>query len=703
MRSGHSAVVKVPALCLLGCAVIATRSFVAAGAETRVVRVSPTGPSPAAAVAQIRAAKAAGDTSGWTVRVAPGFYELREPLVLRPEDSGTPSAPVRWTAEGGEAVFAGGGAVSGWRDDGDGSWSAPLPKDAQGRPVWFQSLFINGRRAVRARHPNAGFFPVDAVRLTAVTNADGLVVRTRHAVVSNAVADVLTGLSDRERAAVELQARVKWQYGAYSVAGWDPSSRTLTVVMRGEDGGWGMPWQGRDCLFCLENVRAGFDAPGEWFYDVTAGRVRYRPLPGERLSSLRATAPTSGLASVVRLEGDPQGGRFVTDVVFEGISFSLSRTEGDVLENGFIQQYQGQAAIWSGGCVYAKGARRVSFERCRVTATENYAIRFDVGCVSNRVVGCELTDLGGGGVMIGDTKENYYQLEGRNGRVPDPCRVIPYGHPFAAAFHPCAFVTVDDCTIAHAGLVNPEACGVLIAQASDCAVTHCDIHDIFYTGVSVGWTWGYSGSFAQRNTIAFNRIFDLGKGVMSDMGGVYTLGASFGTCVSNNVIHSISSLTYGGWGLYNDEGSEGIVCENNLVYDTKDASYHLHYGRDNVVRNNILACAEKCQLAVSLAEQHRGVTFDRNIVYWEDDVPVYHKPMWMKGIVKGTAKVDWTNNVFWCASGPTVINASHPAVVADPLFVDAKARDFRLKPGSPAPRFGFRPWDISQSGRRKRK
>jgi len=663
--------------------------------------VSPDGVTPHEAVRKIRAAKAAGDASAWTVRVSPGFYSFSEPLVFRPEDSGTASAPVRWVGDG-NAVFAGGGRITGWRDDGDGSWSAPLPKDADGKPIWFQSLYANGRRAMRARHPNVGFFHVDAWRQTAVTNADGSVVHTQHAVVSNAVADVLNGLSAVERAAVEVQARVKWSYGAFSVTGWDSSSRELTACSYAECvRGWKL-WEGPENLFCLENVRGGFDAPGEWFYDVTAGRVRYRPLPGETLAQLEALAPTAQLVNVIRFEGDPEG-HTVTDISFEGVAFALSRTDGDRLPSGFVQQYQLQAASFSDGCVYVKGAERVSLERCRVTQTENYAIRFDAGCVSNRIVGCELTDLGAGGVMVGARRRNYFPSESGDRFHPHQGVPLPYGCARAKSVHPCAFITIDDCLIEHAGLVNPEGCGVLLTHVSDSFVTHCEIRDLYYTGVSVGWTWGYSPSVSQRNTVAFNRIEDIGKGVMSDMGGVYTLGTSFGTCVSNNVIRNISSFTYGGWGLYNDEGSEGIVMENNVVWNTKDASYHQHYGRDNVVRNNILACAEKCQLAVSRPEPHWSVAFANNVVYWEDGAPVYGDPMWMRGIVDSTAKVAWTNNVFWCATGVTEINAAHPAIVADPRFVDAKSRDFRLKGDSPVMRFGFKPWDISLSGRRREK
>ena len=467
------------------------------------------------------------------------------------------------------------------------------------------------------------------------------------------------------------------------------------------------PWR-TNSLYYVENVRGAFDAPGEWFYDGCRGSVLYRPLKGERPGRATAYAPVPGLQTLVVLRGDPASTNFVRHIAFERLAFlytdSPRRADqvaktfiapavlGDVNRPGPTQFEPMQAAARTEAAVMADGAHNITFRSCEVAHTGEYGIWFRAGCVSNRIEQCALTDLGAGGIRIGDP--------GGKGASAAPASAVTNTTSFSTAFN-----AVDNCIIQSGGRFHASATAVWVGHSADNRITHNEISDHFYTGVSVGWVWGYRGSVAQRNTVAFNRIHKIGQKALGDMGGVYTLGTSFGTRVCDNVIFDVDSYTYGGWGLYPDEGSEGILFENNLVYNTKDSSFHQHYGRDNIVRNNILAYSRECQVAFTRIEPHRSATLEQNIIYWESG-PTFSTRY--KGSDK--AQVDWNRNLWWrAAQQPIDFNGltvgawqasgrDKDGLVADPLFKNPGQRDFRLKRGSPAEAIGFKPFDFSQAG-----
>ena len=263
-------------------------------------------------------------------------------------------------------------------------------------------------------------------------------------------------------------------------------------------------------------------------------------------------------------------------------------------------------------------------------------------------------------------------------------------------------IVCDNNLLHGGGRIFPGAVGIWVGNSGGNRVTHNDLSDLFYSGISVGWSWGYDPTLSQNNTIDFNHIHHLGWGVLSDMGGVYTLGLAAGSTISNNVIHDVYSSSFGGWGIYNDEGSSDYVIENNLVYRTKTGSYFLHYGENNLVRNNIFALAMAEQIQGSRVEEHRGFTFENNLVYWNGG-PLF----------TGTSKFGrnlFRRNLWWDASGAPVRfgNLTHAqwqaqgqdegGLVADPLFVDPEQGDFHLRPGSPVAQVSFRPFDYTQAG-----
>jgi parallel beta-helix repeat protein len=191
--------------------------------------------------------------------------------------------------------------------------------------------------------------------------------------------------------------------------------------------------------------------------------------------------------------------------------------------------------------------------------------------------------------------------------------------------------------------------------------------------------------------------------MLSDMGAVYTLGIQRGTIVRNNVIHDVNSFTYGGWGLYPDEGSTDIIFENNIVYRTRSAGFHQHYGRENIVRNNIFAFGKEHQVMRSREEDHISFIFTNNVVYFDSGT--------LLGSYWKNDRYVMENNIYFYARGGTNMTFDGGAlerwrarghdmnsIIADPLFIAPEKGDFRLKENSPALSRGFKPPDALDAG-----
>jgi len=427
--------------------------------------------------------------------------------------------------------------------------------------------------------------------------------------------------------------------------------------------------------YFFENVFEALDEPGEWYLDQVTGKLTYVPQTGEDIASTVLYAgKLERMLSVDVIYG----------IAFEGITFRDSEWNivPQALENS-------QAAYGVVPCILVQNAENIAFTACRLENIGASGIKIGENCQDCSVIGCLFFKIGANAVFI----------EGQN-LQPDDARVTRN-------------IKVSDNHVYKYGRNFNNAIGVLLIHARACEISHNEIHDGFYTGISAGWVWGYGYNVTDYLNISDNLIYNIGQGWLADMGGIYTLGMQPHSVVSGNVVHDVGcysgSSGYGGWGIYLDEGSTGITVENNLAYDCSSQGFHQHYGRENLVRNNIFAFNADGQVRVSRVEQHISLYLKNNIIVSKNQ-PIY------TGITKGQFVDD--SNLYWdycrgaivlSGSSTKVVDRIYPitarcrgyynhGVFEDPRFVDADARDFRLKAGSPAFEAGFVEWDIAAAG-----
>jgi len=601
-----------------------------------------------------------------------GTYFLSSPLIFTSADSGRlrlargksvdePSLTVTYRAYPGEhPAISGGKRISGWKAtevNGHAAWVASVPGVAQGK-WYFQQLWVDGERRMRSRLPEKGLYRIE--RLIGVSGKTPYHQGQDRFVYGKGDIDPKWhNLGD-----VEVVGLSYWTESRMWIKEID-RRRRLAIFDRvsskrlSDDFDAGRPTQ-----YYVENVLEAL-RPGEWYLDRAEGKLYYLPLPGEEMGKAEVIAPR--LTEIVRIEGKKEP---VRQLCFEGIVFSHNQWDLPVDMSNV-----GQSSHQIPGAVVLSNVWGCEFKQCAFVHLGSYGVELADSCCDVELIGCDVIDLGAGGVKI---------------------------------WHGCRRNAVSDCVIADGGILYPSAVGVLVGRASGNKVVHNHIHDFFYTGISVGWCWGYAESEGYGNIIEYNHVHDIGHGMLSDMGGIYSLGVSPGTRIRNNIFHDISSRGYGGWAIYTDEGSTDILIENNLAYRTNCSAFHQHYGRDNLIQNNIWAFGRQEQLALTRLEQHCSFIFRNNIVYFDEG------ELFASNLRKATGDhVSFDGNLYWRVGGKKFrfgektfrqwqqTGMDRNSAIADPGFAAPEKDDFRLKKNSPALKIGFRPFDLLDVGPRE--
>jgi hypothetical protein len=577
--------------------------------------------------------------------------------------------------DGEKVVFTSGAAYSGFEKctvNGHEAFKKYVGTDAD-----FSILFDENKMLEQGRFPSSGYLKVESV------SDDDILIKPEteseyYTAYSGMYADSseLSELDNIESATVKILHW--WKDETLQIS--DYAGKTGHITF---DKAPSMTVNAGDRFFLL-NVYEAVDEPGEWYLDKSDG-VLY-VIPEEGSSPDDYTVFGAILETLINVDG-------VDSISFENIIF---RGNG---RSYYVEREHSQAAYNADSCVKYTNASDFHIKNCEFRDVGACAVFVGENVENADVDSCVFNNIGAQAVFV----------KGENVDVTDE-RVTKN-------------IRIINNSISEYGRYYYNAVGVLVIHANSVEISHNEIHDGYYTAVSVGWVWGYSYNVCYNNKICDNLIYNIGQGWLSDMGGIYMLGNQPNTVVSGNVIHNVNADPeeggYGGWGIYLDEGSSYITVEKNLVYACGSDAYHLHYGSYNTVRNNIFALSGESQVRiVSAPDRCTPNDGGKKTVDIYNNIILTDKKTRALSYIRNENTMEEYNNLYWDVSNGNDIyfdmnnntkrskgirtavrkGIINNPIVEDPMFRNAANFDFELSSNSPAIKAGFEKWDYSEAG-----
>lgn len=512
------------------------------------------------ALQQAREERRLNNATDICLRLQEGVYQLNQPITIRPEDNGT-----RIVADG-KVTISGGVSISGWKKEGK-CYVADVP-DFNGRPLEFRQLWVNGKKAVRARDVNDF---EQMFRIRSVDKANETIYVPAKAVKKIINAKYPEMVLHEMWCIANLRIKnIKIQGDSAAVTFHQPESHVHFMHP------WPSPMvttDGHNSAFYLTNAKELLDSEGEWYLDARASKLYYIPRKGEDMGSAEVIAPA--VETLVQVAGTPD--EPVKDVTFEGITFSyatwmrpsvsghaplqagmymteayklrpkMDRPNGDhKLDN---QGWVGRPAA----AVSLNCAENVSFTKCTFEHNASTGLDYHLYIKGGTVDRCTFRDIGGNGILAGG-----FSPEGFEAHKPyDPAdrRII------------CTGLNITNNLITDVTNEDWGCVGIGAGFVRDIRICNNEISDVSYTGISVGWGWNQQPCSMANNLISGNLIYNYAKH-MYDTAGIYTLGAQPHSLIEGNVVRDIYTPSYvhdpeHWFYLYTDEGSSGITVRNN--------------------------------------------------------------------------------------------------------------------------------------------
>lgn len=505
-----------------------------------------------------QAVRAATDTEEVIVQIAAGSYQLDEPLRFGPADGGGEDRQITYRGAG-QVLIHGGREVNGWQPaDEPGVYRAAVPH------AQFRQLYVDGRRAVRARYPNQGEF----LESTGWDYEDReLLILGQHPLLDTAGAD-LEMLLLQSWGEGYLRVRDIQAYGL----GYHKYAR-VSFAEEESDILFNRPYPTHAPTHRLyfENARQLIDTEREWYHDPASSTLYYRPAAEEDLSQVSVVYPA--LDTLLVVQGTPE--EPVVNLRFENLSFRYSNW-AYANRHGYLNAQAGQHnhraepnndqyVYRPPAAVYVAQAERVSFEHNEFCNLGSTGLDLHYGTRYCAVVGNRFRDIAGSAVALAkftqDSSVEYH---------------TPYNPSDTTEI--CYYDTISSNLIERAADYYFGCVGIAAGYPHGAQITHNTIRDLPYSGISVGYGWTNRPNAMADNLIAHNDVSDVVK-LLNDGAAIYTLSYQPGTRIYRNYLHDMSppqepwqQIKYA---IYCDESSGGsaerpFVIEENAIAEVSD-------------------------------------------------------------------------------------------------------------------------------------
>ena len=516
---------------------------------------------------------------GITIYMEGGTYAFYEPVFIRPEDSGTKESPTIIRSVGDEKVILSGGiSINGWKKQGK-VWVADVPV-FNGRPLDFRQLWVNGKKAVRARDVE------DFEKMNRICSVDekneilyvpAVSIRRLIDNKGNLKAKYAEMVLHQMWCVANLRIRsVEVQGDSAAIRFHQPESRIQF------EHPWPRPMvttDGHNSAFYLTNARELQDVPGEWYHDIDARKVYYYPREGEKMQEAEVIVPA--VETLVRVEGTLD--RPVCHIRFEKITFSYTTwmrpsekghiplqagmylTDGYRIDPKMQRNYLNHLLDnqgWLGrpaAAVRVAAAKQIDFERCRFEHLGSTGLDYEEAVQGGVVRGCLFRDIAGNGLLVGSFSPAAHETH------------LPYDP--ADRREVCTQQHINNCYFTEIGNEDWGCLAIAAGYVGDVNIEHNEISEVPYSGISLGWGWTQTVNCMRNNRVHANLIHHYAKH-MYDVAGIYTLGSQPKSYVTENCVHSIYKPGYvhdpNHWFyLYTDEGSSFITVRDNWTEGEK--------------------------------------------------------------------------------------------------------------------------------------